>query len=456
MKEKELSMQIVHPNAAGIDIGSKTHWVAVDQIPVNVREFGVYTRDHQRLIDHLKSHQITSVAMESTGSYWQTLFHALQKAGFEVILVQGNQTKNVQGKKTDVLDCMWIQKLHSLGLLSSSFLLSDYLQTLRSYYKHREHLIEQTAMYINKMQKSLRLMNIRLDVAIRDLAGKSGRAILDAILAGHRDPNYLASLAHFRVKKSPDEIAAALHGNWREDLLFELRSCLAFYDAYRKEILICDQKIQRIMLEFIPDAEALTLDSNPGEKAIRKQVNRNSPSFNIRHLAFVHLKIDLFQIPGVSHSTALCILCNMGNDIKRFASAKRFASWLRLVPNNKLSGGRIISSKTPKGKNAIALALRQAANSIGNQKDHPLTPFFKRIAYRKGRNAAITATARKLAVIIWNMVTKTQPYRQPNFELLLEKRKYAQVRNIKSRLFRLNLTDDEMMELFQKTSFPST
>jgi hypothetical protein len=148
MKEKELSMQIVHPNAAGIDIGSKTHWVAVDQIPGNVREFGVYTRDHQRLIDHLKSHQITSVAMESTGSYWQTLFDALQKAGFEVILVQGNQTKNVQGKKTDVLDCMWIQKLHSLGLLSSSFLLSDYFQTLRSYYGHREHLIEQTAQVI--------------------------------------------------------------------------------------------------------------------------------------------------------------------------------------------------------------------------------------------------------------------------------------------------------------------
>ena len=177
MKEKEIPMQIVHLNAAGIDIGSKTHWVAVDQNLANVREFGVYTRDHQRLINYLKSHQVTSIAMESTGSYWQTLFHALQKAGFEVILVQGNQTRNVQGKKTDVLDCMWIQKLHSLGLLSSSFLLSDYLQTLRTHYSHREHLVEQTAMYINKMQKALRLMNIRLDVAIRDLAGKSGRAI---------------------------------------------------------------------------------------------------------------------------------------------------------------------------------------------------------------------------------------------------------------------------------------
>lgn len=174
----------------------------------------------------------------------------------------------------------------------------------------------------------------------------------NSILAGHRDPNYLASLAHFRVKKSPDEIAAALHGNWREDLLFELRSC-------------------------------------------------------------------------------------------------------RLVPNNKLSGGRIISSKTPKGKNAIALALRQAANSIGNQKEHPLTPFFKRIAYRKGRNAAITATARKLAIIIWNMITKTQDYLQPDNQLLFDRRKLAQVNNIKARLFRLNLSETEMTELFQKTSFPS-
>jgi len=456
MKENELSMKIIHPNAAGIDIGSKTHWVAVDQVPGNVREFGVYTRDHQRLIEHLKSHQISTVAMESTGSYWQTLFHGLQKAGFEVILVQGSQTRDVQGKKTDILDCMWIQKLHSLGLLSSSFLLSDYLQTLRTYYAHRGHLVEQTAKYINKMQKALRLMNIRLDVAIRDLTGKSGRAILEAILAGKRDPDYLASLAHFRVKKTPQEIAAALHGNWRDDLLFELRSCLNFYDAYKKEILVCEQQIQLILSNFFPAAELLTLDNKAPEKPIRKQVNRNSPSFNVRQLAFAHLKTDLFQIPGVSHSTVLCLLCNMGNDIKRFSSAKRFASWLRLVPNNKMSGGRLISSKTPKGKNAIALALRQAANSIGNQKEHPLTPFFKRIAYRKGRNAAITATARKLAVIVWNMIINSQSYLQPNADFIIEKRKNEQIKNIKMRLSRLNLTQSEMTDLFQKTSFPSS
>ena len=194
-------MQVIHPQAAGIDIGSKSHWVAVDQVIEHVKEFGVYTQDHQELIDHLRSYNIVTVAMESTGSYWQTLFNALQQAGFEVILVQGSHTKNIKGRKTDVLDCMWIQKLHSLGLLNASFLLSDYLQAMRSYYAHREHLIEQTSKYINKMQKALRLMNIRLDVAINDITGKSGRAILNAILDGHRDPQYLASLTHHSLKK---------------------------------------------------------------------------------------------------------------------------------------------------------------------------------------------------------------------------------------------------------------
>jgi len=230
---------------------------------------------------------------------------------------------------------MWIQKLHTLGLLTASFLLSDQLQTLRTYYAHREHLVEQTAMYINKMQKALRLMNIRLDIAIRDIAGKTGRAILDAILAGQRDPTYLASLAHFRVKKTPQEIAEALHGNWREDLLFELQSCLAFYDIYKREIIICDKKIETMLIHYRPQDEQLVLQNEPTEP-IRKKANRNSPTFNVRQLAFAHLKTDLFQIPGVSHSTILCILCNMGTDIKRFPSAKQFASWLRLVPNNKM------------------------------------------------------------------------------------------------------------------------
>lgn len=456
MNVKELPMQVVHLQAAGIDIGSKSHWVAVDQQVGHVKEFGVYTPDHQKMIDYLRSYNITTIAMESTGTYWQTLFNALQKAGFEVILVQGSHTKNVKGKKTDVLDCMWIQKLHSLGLLSASFLLSDYLQAMRTYYAHREHLIEQTSKYINKMQKALRLMNIRLDVVINDITGQSGRAILDAIVAGHRDPEYLASLTNHRLKNSKETIMASLQGQWRDELLFELKSCLAFYDAFKNEIESCDQKIDDLLKQHAPPAAPVEpIDPNLAKKK-HKKVNKLSPVFNVRQYAFSYFRTDLYEIPGVSHSTVLCFLCNMGSDIKRFASAKQFASWMRLVPNNKVSGGRVITSRTPKGKNTLALALRKAANSIGNQKEHPLTPFFKRIAYRKGRNAAITATARKLAIIIWNMITKKQPYQPIDNTVINDRKKSAQVRSIKNRLFKLNLTADEMKTLFQRTSLSTT
>lgn len=449
MKKKlEISMEVIHAHAAGIDIGSKSHWVAVDQNPQHVREFGVYTKDHLKLIEHLRSFQITTVAMESTGSYWQTLFNALQSAGFDVILVKGSHTKNVSGKKTDLLDCMWIQKLHSLGLLSASFILSDSLQVLRTYFDHREYLIDQTSRYINKMQKTLRLMNLRLDVAISDITGKTGRAIINAILDGQRDPHYLASLADPRIKKSKTEIADSLQGEWRDDLLYELRSCLKFYDMYLAEISQCDQKMAALLTKYTPkESEAIQLSDQVGLKNNKKQKAKFSPGFNVRELAFVHLRTDLFQIPGVSHTTVLSILCNLGNDIFRFKSAKQFASWLRLVPNNKISGNKIISSRTPKSKSAVATCLRQAANSIGNQKNHPLTPFFKRIAFRKGRGSAITATARKLAIIIWNMITKSQSYNEYAYHQISQKRKNAQLKNIRNRIAKLNLTEMELKAL---------
>src|SRR5580704_11834838 len=224
---KELSMKIVNDRAAGVDVGSRSHMVAVDQKAAHVKEFGVYTSDHELLVKYLQENRILTVAMESTGSYWQTLFTALQKAGFEVVLVNARYIKNVKGKKTDVVDCLWIQKLHSLGLLSGSFILSDHLQQLRTYFSHRQHLIEQTSKYTNKMQKALRLMNIRLDIALNDIAGKSGMAIIKAILAGERDPHHLAALVSNRTKKSREEIAVSLHGQWRPDLLFELQACLS-------------------------------------------------------------------------------------------------------------------------------------------------------------------------------------------------------------------------------------
>jgi transposase len=453
MQKKEMTLQVINPHSAGIDVGSRSHFVAIDQDSSTVKEFGVYTKDHILMIEHLRSAGVTTVAMESTGTYWQTLFNALQVAGFEVLLVNGTQTKNVKGKKTDVLDCVWIQKLHSLGLLSGSFILSDYLQQLRTLYSHRQYLIEQTSKYTNKMQKALRMMNIRLDVVLNDITGQSGMAVINSILLGERDPNQLAGLVSYRVRKSKEEIVASLHGQWRPDLLFELKSCLSLYRIYEKAIIECDQKMEATLIENAPLADNLKQTATFTNKACTKQQKKRSPTFNVQHVALSYFKTDLYEIPGVSHTTVLCLLTNMGTDFSKFASAKQFASWLRLVPDNKISGGRIISRKTPTGKNQIAHSLRQAANSIGNQKSHPLTPFFKRIAYRKGRIAAITATARKLAIIIWNMIKKQELYQQYDYEQINEKNKNKQLKNIRQRLFKLNLNAEEIKQFVQTTSF---
>jgi len=449
MEKKKMSLQVINHYAAGIDVGSRTHVVAVDQNPENVRSFGVYTEDHHELIVYLNSHNITTVAMESTGSYWQTLFSVLQRSGFDVILVSGSQTKNVKGKKTDVIDAIWIQKLHSLGLLSGSFLPNDIMQELRTYYNHRQHLIEQIARYTLKMQKALRLMNIRLDVAIRDITGKSGMTIIAAVLEGHRDPQHLASLVDIRTKKSKEEIAKSLCGTWRSELLFELKACLDLYRYFNQALKDCDDIIERLLIEYIPK-RSVSAKQEKIFKGYNRKKAKNAPAFNVSKPAFQFFGTDLFAITGISHNTVLCLLTNLGDDIYKFPTAKSFASWLRLVPNNKISGGRILSSRVKKGKNPIATVLRQAANSIGNQKDHDLASFFKRIAFRKGRVAAITATARKIAIIIWNMIIKNEPYSSHKLLTDNENYKKKRLRNIQRNIFSLNLSQAELRYLFER------
>lgn len=425
--------------------------VAVDQSKENVREFGVHTKDHEALISHFHQCEVTTIAMESTGSYWQTLFNALQKAGFEVLLVPGSQTKNVKGRKTDVLDCIWIQKLHSFGLLSGSLLLSDTFQQLRTYYYHRQHLVEQSARYSNKMQKSLRLMNIRLDVVLNDVTGQSGMAVIEAILSGARDPEYLVSLVSSRVKRSRQEIAGALHGWWRDELLFELEACLDFYKLYERKLKECDQVIEKFLIEYAPQDE-VSIEEGKRLKVNKKRRDKHAPDFNLSHLAFRYFQTDLFAINGISYNAVLCILTNMGHDINKFPTAKSFSSWLGLVPNNKISGGRIISNRTPSGKNYIAKALRHAANSIGNQKNHEFTPFFRRIAFKKGRVAAIIATARKLAVIIWNMITKKEAYKIEMVQINSEKQKALRIKQLEKKLYAMDLNKEELDKLFLRSS----
>jgi hypothetical protein len=262
--------------------------------------------------------------------------------------------------------------------------------------------------YTNKLQKAFRLMNIRLDVVLNDITGKSGIAIAKAIIAGERNPEVLAGLVDKRVKKTQEEIALSLQGNWREDLLFEAKECLALYELYQSKLMQCDQQLNKVLgLMQSKHSKEIKLPA----LSTPKKRSKHSPVFDVRTLAFAHYGVDLFAIPAISYNTILCFVTHLGKEeFKKFPTGKNFTSWMRLASNNKITGGKIISSRTPKGKNPIALALRQAANSIGNMKEHPLLPFFKRIAYKKGRGAAITATARKLGIIIYNMITRQQPY----------------------------------------------
>ncbi|UZR97115.1 IS110 family transposase [Chondrinema litorale] len=436
----KISLDIINPNAAGIDIGSKSHFVSIGQDTGDVREFGVYTKDHQEMIKWLRENGVSTIAMESTGTYWQTLFNALQFEGFEVLLVNGRDIKNVKGKKTDVIDCMWIQQLHSLGLLSGSFLPDECTRQLQTYYNHRQGFIRHRAKYTQKMQKALRLMNIRLDIAIRDITGKTGLAIIEAILQGERDPIVLANLSDIRVKKSKSEIALSLEGEWKDDLIFVLQDCLDMYKIYKEKVIKVDQMIEQLLENTFVTKTDTELPLPKLRK--RKKAHKNVPSFNIRPIAWKIFNVDLYQIEGISHGTVLSLLSKLGEGLHKFPSSKHFVSWLRLAPNNKVSGGKIISSRSPKGRNHLSYSLRQAANSIGNSKDHVLKPFFNRIAFRKGRGAAITATARKLATIIYHMLTDKKEFapayhNQEGFERRMK------IFSLKKKLSSLNLTQEE-------------
>lgn len=448
------TMPVIHPNAAGIDVGSRSHYLAVGQNSEDVYEVGVTTTGHQEAISILRCHDITTVAMESTGTYWQPLFNALQEAGFEVLLVNGRQTKNAQGK-TDIKDCRWIQKLHSLGLLTGSFLPEPAALALRTINRHRSGLTEIVASYTLKVQKCLRLMNIRLDVAIRDVAGKSGKAIVEAILNGERDAQALAQLADPRVKKSQAQLAELLHGQWDESLLYELRDCWELMEVHNRRIESCDIKIAELLTGYLPvqSQEAESTQTQHDMPALTKKQNKGKHApqgISLQQHCYRILGTDIFAIPGIGPGVALQFVSEMGTGIYKFSSAKQFAAWLRLAPNNKISGGRLLSSRTDKSRNALTKALRDAANALGRSKsDDYLVYFFRRIAYKNGRGAAITATARKLGVILWNMVTYKLPYKQSALAQYLDVIKARKLRHLKKDIKKHAITIEELSALLE-------
>lgn len=447
MEENVISMEIVNPHAAGIDIGSRSHWVAIGQSEKDVKEYGVFNDDLFAMADWLLENNVKTIAMESTGTYWQNLFAVLVSKGFHVILCNGKFTKNIKGKKTDIKDCQWIQKLHSLGLLTTSFLPDEKTEHLRTFCRHRANLINNAASASKKMQKYLRLLNLRLDVVVNDICGLTGLSIIRSICNGENNPQILASLRHGNCKKSEEEIARALQSNGRKDYLFTLQQELETYDYLQIKITQCDEKIAEMLNDIIDHDD--NIKQHHIDPKIHKRINKNTPKnidLNLKSYQMFE-GTDLLAIEGMSYATVLSLMSEIGIDgIKKFPTAKHFTSWLRLAPNNKISGGKILSSKIQRGSNRLKIALRNAANAIGNLKEStPLRDFFQRINFRKGRVSAVSATARKLAVIVWNMVVKNVNYINPeNYLFLDQKRKLGLVKRIQKQITKFELTNEDL------------
>lgn len=441
-------MPIVNLAAAGIDVGSKSHFVAIGQNKEDVKEFGVYTEDLHKICKHLVEAGRTTVAIESTGSYWQPLFVLLQQYNLDPILVNGKFTKNVKGHKTDVKDSQWIQKLHTMGMLEGSFIPDLFTEKVRQYYRHRQTLVDNGASYINKMQKALRLINIRLDSVLRDVMGRSGKDIIEAILKGERDAKVLASLAQPSVKKTKEEIVSALTGDWREEYIFELRQCYDIYKYYHKMMDECDEVIKQLLtaeIERKQKEENLTKAENV--KIIKKKARKNEANINLQRLA-VDLTggVDISSVEGVGLGLVLCITSETGLDLQAFPTGKHFSSWLGVCPDVRKTGGKVLSSRTRKGKGRLAKAFMHAANAIGNMKTGGyLVHFFKRIQRRSERSVAITATANKLSKIIWNMLVKKEAYNPVMPTEYLDQIRKKEVKNIQRKIRQLNISEDEIL-----------
>jgi transposase len=427
----EPELQQVYPKAAGIDIGGSEHWVSIpaELDPQPVRKFGCFTADLHAIAEWLNQKGITTVAMESTGVYWIPLFQILETSGLEVRLVNAHLVKTVPGRKSDVMDCQWLQKLHSYGLLSGSFRPADEICVLRSYIRQRDRLTKSASVHIQRMQKALTEMNIQLHRVVSDITGVTGMAIIRAIVAGKRDTQELAKLKDPRAKSSVAEIAAALEGDYRAEHLFVLSQELSLYDTYQQQIDQCDGQIEQCLLTFDnqqDDDEVLP----PRPKG--KKPSRNAPSFDLRAHLYRMIGIDFTQIDGLEALTVQTIISEVGLDPTRFPTAKHFASWLGICPGSKISGGKILSARTRKVVNRASNAFRIAAQSLANSKT-ALGAFYRRIRSRSGAPIAITATAHKLARIFYRLWTTGEDFVDAGVDAYEQQYQNRVLKNLKQR-----------------------
>jgi len=409
------ALHVTHQHAAGIDVHANVHWVAVPaedappppadhspNLPAHVRSFGACTADLIELADWLAQCGVKTIAMESTGIYWIPLFELLEARGFKVLLVEPRQSRHAPGRpKSDVLDCQWLQRLHSYGLLTASFRPADQVVVLRSYLRQRQMLIRYGGQHVQHMQKALEQMNVKLAEVVSDVSGVTGMAIIRAILRGERNPLELAKLRNDHCKRTEAQIARALYGNWRAEHLFALQQAVTLYDCYRQQLQVCDEQLHAYLKTFA--------DQSQGRPRPQRQVRRrrergsNDPAFDVANLLYRLAGVDLTVLEGIDANTALVILSEVGRDVSRFPTAKHFSSWLGLCPQHQGSAGKIRSRRVQRGASRAGRTFRLAVLGCHHAK-HALGAFYRRIQARAGSPKAIVATARKLAERVYRLL----------------------------------------------------
>lgn len=424
------SLQQINFDAGGIDIGSSEMYVCVPEgrDEVSVQRYESYTRDLQEILKWLTKCGVKTVAMESTGIYWIPLYDVLSSGGIEVYLVDARKIKNVTGRKTDVLDCQWIQQLHTYGLLSNSFLLEGEIKKIRDIVRQRDNLLRTRAVHIQRMQKSMETMNLKLTNVISDITGATGLKIIREIINGERSPNKLSKYRDQNCKNSEEVIEKSLEGNYSMEQIFILKQELELFEYYTNKIEECDKYSEELYSSYSKkEGKRDDLKEKSGKK---KKPNKNTPKYDLRGCLFEITGIDLTQLDGFNVVTAQSIISEIGTDMSKWKSEKHFCSWLGVSPNNRVSGGKVLNSKTKKTNNRANIALRMAAFGLSNS-DSALGAYYRRIRARLGVPKAITATAHKLARIIYHMLKYKIEYKDLGANYYEEKYKARILKNIK-------------------------
>ena len=435
-------LKVIHPNAAGLDIGSAEIWAAVapDRTAEPVRKFGTFTPDLQALADWLIACSVDTVALESTGVYWIPVYEILEARGLQVYVVNARHVKNVPGRKSDIQDCQWLQGLHSVGLLRGSFRPAGEIVALRAYLRHRATLIEYRAAHIQHMQKALQQMNVQLTQVVSDITGVTGLTILRAIVAGQRDPQQLAALRQPGVKKTEAEIAKALTGNYRPEHVFALQQALALYDFYTAQMVACDVEIERQFANLKP----VSADLPPLPPSTKRDTHsKNAPRYDARSYLYRLTGVELVAITGLNESTVQAIISEIGPNLSAFPNEKHFASWLSLAPHNDISGGKLLRSRTLPGHNRAGQAFRMAAQSVAKSPNSAFGAFYRRLKARLGAKQAIVATAHKIARAFYHILKHRTPFQDLGGEEYERRAREREIKNLQKRAAKLGLVVTE-------------